>query len=66
MAQVTAEEARRIALRAVEALSLPASDSGLPTMTLHADFMSSTFRIEARTSDPVAPAVGQIWLRTDL
>jgi hypothetical protein len=24
------------------------------------------FRIENRTSDPGAPAVGQIWLRTDL
>jgi hypothetical protein len=24
------------------------------------------FRIENRTSDPAAPAVGEIWLRTDL
>ena len=66
MAQVTADEIRRIALRAVEALSLPAADSGLPTMILHSDFMSTGFRVENRTSDPVTPTVGQVWLRTDL
>ena len=66
MAQVTADEIRRIALRAVETLSLPPSESGLPTMTFHPDFMATNFRVENRTSDPVAPTVGQIWLRTDL
>lgn len=25
-----------------------------------------TFRVKNRTADPVSPAVGQIWLRTDL
>lgn len=27
---------------------------------------ATSFRIENRTSDPASPAVGQIWLRTDL
>lgn len=27
---------------------------------------ATNFRIENRTSDPGSPAVGQIWLRTDL
>lgn len=27
---------------------------------------ATRFRIENRTSDPVSPAVGEIWLRTDL
>jgi len=27
---------------------------------------ATAFRIENRTSDPVSPTVGQVWLRTDL
>lgn len=30
------------------------------------DQQATSFRIENRTSDPVSPTVGQIWLRTDL
>ncbi|MFH0833955.1 MAG: hypothetical protein V2A63_01020 [Patescibacteria group bacterium] len=37
----------------------PASDPGDGNI-------SANFLIEARTSDPASPQVGQIWLRTDL
>jgi len=30
------------------------------------EITSQLFKAEARTSDPVSPVVGQIWLRTDL
>jgi hypothetical protein len=30
------------------------------------DQQALAFRIENRTSDPVSPSLGQIWLRTDL
>lgn len=40
---------------------------GLPTGTVaFNDQQASSFRLENRTSDPVSPTEGQIWLRTDL
>lgn len=30
------------------------------------DQQATSFRVENRTTDPVSPTVGQIWLRTDL
>lgn len=40
---------------------------GLPTGSVaFNDQQALSFRVENRTSDPVSPTVGQVWLRTDL
>lgn len=46
---------------------LDLNELGLPSGSI--DFngqQALSFRIENRTSDPVSPTAGQIWLRTDL
>jgi hypothetical protein len=43
------------------------SDFGDPTTAVEfAQQQALQFRVENRTSDPGAPAVGQLWIRTDL
>jgi len=43
------------------------SDLGDPTTGIEfAQQQALQFRAENRTSDPASPAVGQLWLRTDL
>lgn len=43
------------------------SDLGDPTASVEfAQQEALQFRVENRTSDPASPAVGQLWIRTDL
>lgn len=43
------------------------NDLGDPTAAVDfAQQQALQFRVENRTSDPVSPAVGQLWIRTDL
>ena len=43
------------------------NELGAPTGSVNFnDQQATNFRIENRTSDPSSPAVGEIWLRTDL
>jgi len=40
---------------------------GLPVASVaFNDQQATSFRVENRTTDPVSPTVGQLWLRTDL
>lgn len=48
-------------------LDLNLSQISAPTGSVNFNGQQATsFRIENRTSDPVSPTTGQIWLRTDL
>ena len=43
------------------------NEFGNPTASVEFnDQQATTFRIENRTDDPVAPSAGRVWLRTDL
>jgi hypothetical protein len=50
-----------------DAFKLPYTINGVPhNVGVDLDPLPSGLTIEPRTSDPVTPYVGRIWLRTDL
>jgi hypothetical protein len=60
--------ASAIASGTLSAARLPTLDT-VPAPVAAVNFngqQATSFRVENRTSDPVSPTTGQVWLRTDL